>query len=408
LDQDNLVAAAMDEVQRLFQTEKIILFQVDSETGGLGVSRMLLDGESIDVPLYLESGEGVAGWVLEHQQPVTIARLSEDPRYSDKIDCYLKECGRANGEWGAVMAIPLVSSERGIGVLLVANREPASYREEQFQTLQAVSPMLAAALENARLYEELRVLLLEREETQSRLIYAEKMSALGRLTAAIAHEVNNPLQAVQGCLELIDEELAGERSERSLRKYMSTAKKETGRIAEIVRLTRDFYQPLRSGYVLVDPNEILDNVLNLVQSQIGSNKVAVEFERKAAGHLLWANVEQLKHVFMNLILNAVEAMPAGGMLHIDTEADTVPGDSGRSAIPGIRIGFRDEGVGMPPDVMERIFEPFFTTKELRTGLGLSISYGIVQSHGGQITAESEVGVGTTFTVWLPVGSGDQL
>ncbi|MCJ7737356.1 MAG: ATP-binding protein, partial [Anaerolineae bacterium] len=255
--------------------------------------------------------------------------------------------------------------------------------------------------ELTNLHDELRMTLTEREATQERLVQAEKLSALGRLTGSMAHEVNNPLQAMQGCLELLDEELAGDHREDRLKKYLGTAKNETTHIARIMRRLTDSYRPVPRGTVRVSVGEVIDSALALVRDQLRQRSVSVVCDYCAEERSVRANLDQLRQVFLNLVLNAAEAMPRGGVLHIGTYADVLETGPVDMAKQAVRIDFKDEGLGMGPEVLAHLFEPFFTTKQNGAGLGLSISYGIIQAHGGQITAEGELGVGSIFSVWLP-------
>jgi two-component system NtrC family sensor kinase len=295
--------------------------------------------------------------------------------------------------------------------LEIVSWQAAVFTTDNLRTLQSIASTLAVALENARLYVEQKQLLQEREQAQARLIHSEKMSALGRLAASIAHEINNPLQAIQGCLTLAEEELAGRQRPEKLTRYLGIVSSEFERVASIVRRMRDFYRPMREGRLSTDVHFVLVSVLELANKQLQHSGITVERQWAADLPLIQANPDHLKQVFLNLVLNAIDAMPQGGMLRISTAVDWihVANNGSGSATPGlpiqaVRIEFNDTGAGMSPEVQSRLFEPFFTSKEHGSGLGLSISYGIIESHNGQIRVQSQEGVGTTFTILLPVGS----
>jgi len=399
LDYSAVVHAALSQTQRLFLADSVSLLQPDLQTGELCFVRALVGRAPVEIPVRLQPGEGIAGWALEHGQPVLVEDAQSDPRFSGRVDQHLGSQTRA------MMVVPLLTTERAIGVIEVISNEPDAHSREDLNTLQAIASTLTAALENARLYDDLKTLLREREQAQAQLVHSEKMTALGRLTASIAHEINNPLQAVQGCLALAQEELdEGQRREK-MDRYLGIAGSEIERIAAIVRRMRDFYRPAREGLQPTDLHAVLESVLELTNKQLQHSDVVVErcFQQKEAGVLpmIQANADQLKQVFLNLVLNAIDAMPAGGTLRISTALENEkPGFSEK--IRFLRIQFSDTGEGMPSEVLSHLFEPFFTTKEHGSGLGLSISYRIIQSHGGEITVTSQVGVGTTFTILLPV------
>jgi two-component system NtrC family sensor kinase len=258
------------------------------------------------------------------------------------------------------------------------------------------------ALENAGLYDELKTLLHEREQAQAQLIHAEKMTALGRLTASIAHEINNPLQAMQTYLTLAQEELIADQSPEKLNRYLGTVGEEIERIAAIVHRMRDFYRPAREELQPIYLHAVLESVLELTSKQLQHSNVTIQ--RAWADYIpeLQANPDHLKQVFLNLVLNGIDAMATGGTLYISTAVDQIQLSNDQKPLPAARVEFSDTGEGISPEILPHIFEPFFTTKERGSGLGLSISYGIIQAHNGQITVESHVGLGTTFTILLPV------
>lgn len=242
----------------------------------------------------------------------------------------------------------------------------------------------------------------ERVRLQTQLLHSEKMAALGRLGASIAHEINNPLQSVQNCLTLLGEELQDRQRPDKLNQYLGVVGSEIERISAIVSRMRSFYRPEHRGVQPTSLHAVLASVLGLAGKQLQHSNVAVERELTEELPTIQANPDHLKQVFLNLVLNAIDAMPGGGTLRISTAEDRVEAARGERSLPAVRVEFSDTGEGMPPEILSRIFEPFFTTREEGTGLGLSISYGIIESHNGHISATSQVGVGTTFTILLPV------
>jgi two-component system NtrC family sensor kinase len=232
--------------------------------------------------------------------------------------------------------------------------------------------------------------ITERVQAQAALIRAEKLAILGRMTTSLAHEINNPIQSVVGCLGLAMEVLQeGEDATR----FMEVALEESERAARIVRRLRDL---TRSEEILREPSdvrELVDTVLVLTQNQAQNAQVALIWEGEDDLPEVPVVRDRIQQVFLNLVLNAIDAMPEGGELRVRA----VPTD----APDGVSISFTDTGVGIPPEQIERLFEAFHSTKEMGLGLGLHVSRNIVGEHGGHINVESEPGHGTTFTVWLP-------
>jgi GAF domain-containing protein/CheY-like chemotaxis protein len=397
LDYSTVVHAALNQIQRLFRADRVSLLQLDPQSGELHFVRTLVGGTPFEIPVRLALGEGITGWALEQRQPVMVEDAQRDPRFLEWVDQHVGSQTRS------FMAVPLLGLERAIGVIAVTSSEPGIYTRRELRTLQALASTLAVALDNASLYDEQKGLLREREQAQAQLIHAEKMAALGRLVASIAHEINNPLQAVQGCLMLAEEELDEQQRRETMQRYLGVAGSEIERISTIVRRMRDFYRPAREGLQSTDLHATLESVLELINKQLQHSEVTVQREWAEELPVVQANPDHLKQVFLNLVINAIDAMPAGGMLHISTGLAQIQVGSDEQPRPAVRVEFTDTGEGMSPETQSRIFEPFFTTKERGTGLGLSISYGIIQACNGEITVTSQVGEGTTFTILLPVG-----
>lgn len=383
LDSSMVTHAALNQVRRLFHAEGVLLFEPDSETGELHCIRALLGANQVQAPMCLAPGESVAGWALQHRQPVLVEDAQNDPRFSKRVNRWL-DC-----EVRAMMVAPLQAQERIIGVIVVIDTEPGSYSKDGLHTLQAIASVLAVALENARLYGELKMLLNEHQQAQAQLIQAEKMAALGRLVASLAHEINNPLQALRSGFSLL---LSRRGDREKQRRYLEIASGEVERLITIVERVLDFYRPSYEQMEPTDINAVLDGTLLLVSKTLEHSRVTVYQELATNLLPVEAMADQLKQVFLNIILNAQQAMPDGGELTVRT---------GLSDREEVYITFTDTGLGISDDDKGRLFEPFFTTRPDGTGMGLAISYSIVERHGGRIEVDSEVDRGSTFTVILP-------
>jgi PAS domain S-box-containing protein len=233
--------------------------------------------------------------------------------------------------------------------------------------------------------------ITERKQAQAALIQAEKLSIAGRLAASLAHEISNPLQSVIGCLGLAEETLS---DGGDVSRYLQVARDELRRAARIVAQLRDMQRPSSlEERVPTDVNALLDHVLTLSRNQCQDHGVEVVCRRSDDLPSLSLVPDRIQQVFLNLILNAIDANPEGGLLEISTTRTNQP--------DGVRVAFSDSGVGIAPGVLPLIFDPFFSTRHEGLGLGLFISHNIVKQHGGHIEVDSQVGEGTTFTVWLP-------
>ena len=246
------------------------------------------------------------------------------------------------------------------------------------------------------LNKELNSYIERLQTTQKQLIQAEKLSAIGQLAAAVAHEINNPLAGVLVYSKLLSKKIGNDSFERK-ETLTDLLKIDTAvsHCSKIIRSLLDFARQSEPVLEPVEISKVIDQVMSLVGHQAEIKKVAIIIEEAPALPLVFADFNQLQQVFINLVVNAIQATPEGGSLTIKS----LRGEDG-----WVNIIFQDTGCGIPAENMDKIFTPFFTTKDevKGVGLGLSVSYGIIERHGGKIEVESEVGKGSTFTVSLPV------
>jgi PAS domain S-box-containing protein len=239
---------------------------------------------------------------------------------------------------------------------------------------------------------------LERRRLEQVLFDSEKLAATGRLAASIAHEINNPLEAVQNALYLLQKEFGEDSAKRP---YLDIAARETQRMSRILRQMLGFYRQ-QEAMAATDLNALVEEAGGLVAKRLRERGVQIANQLDPGLPRIRASADQLKQVLLNLMLNAADSMPKGGTITVATQAGAGAETEvfGRDAV---QIQVRDTGEGIPDDLLAQIFEPFFSTKPGKgTGLGLWVSQGIVQSHGGTMRVRSRVGRGTTFMITLPV------
>jgi two-component system NtrC family sensor kinase len=257
--------------------------------------------------------------------------------------------------------------------------QPARRYRDEFSTL---------AIAINRMLDEVQV-------RQEQLLQSRKMAAVGTLTSGIAHELNNPLNNISLTAEtLLDDydALDDDRKRRLLTDIFTQVQRAGATVRNLLDFTRRD-QPVRAP---VSVAETVSSTLKLVRNELALAQVTTRVDVDPALPAVRGNPRNLQQVFLNLFLNAIQAMPAGGELHVEAARE---GDF-------VRVAVRDTGVGIPAGDLEKIFEPFFTTKEAGegTGLGLSVSYSIVEKHGGRIEVASTPGAGSTFSVFLPVAT----
>jgi two-component system NtrC family sensor kinase len=338
--------------------------------------------------------EGVPGWVVSHQEALLIDDAAQNALVHPAV---------VEDRVKSVLAVPLITRdhdrEQVIGVLnLFSQTSTGAFDTEALQLAQVYADQTAVFIAKARLMDELRRSAVELEERverrtsqlkekQAQVIRAEKMVAVGRLAASVAHEVNNPLQAVTLHAQIVADEDLNDIARESI----GLVQHELDRIATIVQRLLEFQRPRQGLLACHHVEPLLQDVLALTHKQFqqAGSHLSTHIAPDLSPILIIRH--QIEQVFLNLVLNAIEAMPDGGELSI--RAYQIAGT--------IHIDFADNGSGMSPTVLQQLFEPFFSTKHTGSGLGLAISHEIIEDLGGTLTAKSELGMGSTFTVQLP-------
>ncbi|MCX7926143.1 MAG: ATP-binding protein [Fimbriimonadales bacterium] len=282
------------------------------------------------------------------------------------------------------------------------------YLLKPLDDIAVLNTVVARALErrnlrkhNRELFEQLQRAYEELRQKSEALIQQEKMSAIGTLAAGVAHELNNPLTAVVGFAQLIAEKLRSnrpanwsdteyERVAQAVENLVQGAHRSRDIVGSLLRFARATKPDARS---LIDINQTLRDAFVFTEHLLLRNGITLEKHLAPELPPVWGNAARLQHVFTNLLINAQQATPSGGVVRIITERSDEP--------KGVWIHVEDTGQGIPPEELEKIFEPFYTRKEEGIGLGLSIAKQIVEEHGGEIRAFSEPGKGARFSVFLP-------
>ncbi len=327
---------------------------------------------------------GLTYSVARSGEPVVVSDARDHPLYKDT-------------PWdGAIVGLPLRIGQRVVGVMNLAFAAPRSFDHAELRILELFADQAAMAIENARLYHDLRERVAELQRTQQQLVSSARMAAIGQLAAGAAHELNNPLTTIIGYTDL----LIAKTGDESTKSDLQAIERAAIRARNIVHSLLNFAGLGRTHMEKQEVNRLVQGVILLVSD--AAHKAGVVIRESLADELppVVADAEQIRHALFNIMTNAIQAMPDGGRLIVTTEHRR----EGLNGTDCVAIVIRDTGVGIPQENISRIFEPFFTTREIGegVGLGLSSALGIVRNHGGEILVESTPGAGSTFTVLLPL------
>jgi PAS domain S-box-containing protein len=390
LDLNELLEAAM---QRLLET-----FPVDCScvllTGDIATARppALLcqhGGDPVNEATCAQLHAFATRRFVRDRAPLFVPDLIEEPETSSLL-------ARADENASAVF-VPLCVRDELLGIIVLMSHSFRQFSDEETALLSSAAQSMAAVVKNVRLYNDLTQTVADLRQAQEQLLRTEKLRSIGELAAGVAHDINNVLGIILGHAQLLLEATADPQMHEGLHAIEQAARDG----ARTVERIQDFVRAKRvEGFKPIDLNGVIQELVQITDTRL---KQEAEFRdvhvelRRITGRIepIEADERELREALTNIVFNAIDAMPRGGTLTIET------GQKGRRVF--VRI--EDTGVGMNADVKGRMFDPFFTTKGVKgTGLGLSVAYGIIRHNRGLISVESEVGQGTTVMVSFPAAA----
>ncbi len=382
LDLKSLSKRIIETIAQTMGVEKASLLLMNEEKGGYVLqesrsiktppaSLLLLKGDPL--PSYLQK----MGEIIVREELIPGSNILELKSVIDQM-CLLD----------AEVSIPLISKGQLIGMINLGQKSDKNiYYHEDIELLSTLANQTSVAIENAILYEDLK-------QSKSYMRRADRLASLGTLTAGLAHEIRNPLVAIKTFTQLLPERIEDEEFRNH---FLNIASSEVDRISSLITELLEFARPSDPKLDFEDINSILDGMILLLSSE--TKKKQIEIMKTYSEDLppIQIDREQIKQVFLNILLNSIEATSKQGEIIVKTRSFVKSGDEHY-----IQIEVTDTGHGIPPEHLEDIFTPFFTTKDKGSGLGLSISHQIIQDHRGYISVESELNKGASFFINLPV------
>lgn len=380
LDFDRIVTHVLQTIHQTLQPHGLSLSFPDPQGEYMLIHPSIIgvpvaEPEDLRVPMH----KSVTGQVYLTGQPALIHDTYAIPNYY-KFPAAVELCSE--------LAVPVRVDDQIVAVLNVEHQQPHAFTEQDVHLYESIAAQLGIALKNARLYSAEREQRRLVEQTSEQLVHSEKLAATGRLAAALAHEINNPLQTIHSSLEMM---LLFPVEPEQQREYIQMADEEVQRLISLVTRILEFARKPKRSPRPTQLDVVVNRVLGLAGKHLQHRNIRVEHNVPEDLPPVLVDDGELAQVFMNLVLNAVDAIGEGGLLRVE----------GRRVEDGrVTVSFTDNGQGMSPEHLSRLFEPFFTTKEKGAGMGLSVSYDLIKQYDGDITVTSQPGQGSTFTVWL--------
>ncbi|HUT63514.1 MAG TPA: GAF domain-containing protein [Anaerolineae bacterium] len=340
--------------------------------------------------VHIKPGEGITGRAAKQGRAVSVSDVTQDKR-----NIYIPITGEE--EYHSLLSVPLKFQNELIGVINLQTREPRTFQHHDRQLIKTIAHQVSGSIRNARLYESVLSANRELAHTQERLVQSEKMAALGRLASTLSHELRNPLAGLKGAAQLLLKKTY-ENDER--KQYVDLIIAEVERLGRIVEDLLHFGRPRELQYRLIDANKIIEDILLLISQDMDLKGIKIH-KRLSKLPFINADSDKFKQVVMNIILNALDAMPEGGELIVSS--GVIRNEPEKTDIATFQ--FKDTGHGISHDVLEHVFEPFFTTKHTGVGLGLAVCKAIIEEHGGRISISSGRKIDsreTLVTIEIPI------
>jgi two-component system sensor histidine kinase HydH len=414
LEIDEMIATLMQGLEKSRRVTTAALYLRDQDGDGFD----LVGAIGVAVPKRVEALS--ARPLLDRLEKLSSVSLEESAREPAKADAALLGAAATLGALQSAIVLVIRGDDgESVGLLFVADdRVRDAFTPEEITLLDTVSAQIEVVVANSRLY--------------SRMKERDRLAALGSMAAGLAHEVKNPLGAIKGAAQLLEEGGDGTGEDPNAREFVGIILEEVNRLDRVVGSFLDYARPHAGNPIPLDLNAAVRRTVQIVSSQIADGAVDVQLDLSEPLPRARIDPEKFRQVLMNLLQNAIQAMDGRGKVTVTTTlrrggrvraaapsvpivtADTEPGQvpppppSRRSlsdeAIELVEVSVRDTGPGIAPKVLRNLFVPFFTTKTRGTGLGLAISQSIVQNAGGTIEVQSQPGAGTTFTIVLPTAT----
>lgn len=382
LDLKSLSKRIVETITQTMGVEKASLFLWDDGKGGYS----LFESKNVKITTsnpFLSKNDPLPHYLQKIGEIIVREELAKGTNISE-LNNVIQKMSLLEAE----VSIPFISKGELIGMINLSHKfNKDIYSHEDIELLSTLANQTAVAVENAKLYEDLK-------KSKSYIRRADRLASLGTLTAGLAHEIRNPLVAIKTLTQLLPERLDDEEFRTN---FLQIASGEVDRISSLVTELLDFARPSDPKLDLEDVNTILDGMILLVSTETKKKQINITKNYTSDLPPVQVDREQIKQVFLNILLNAIEATRENGKINVKTRSFIKPGGE-----PYVQIEFTDTGSGIPEEYLEDIFNPFFTTKSTGSGLGLSISNQIIQDHKGYIHVESQLNKGSSFFINLPV------
>jgi len=381
-DKSLLINKFISKIKQLFLVDSIFVFLLDESTG-----RYKLQNPDEKTSATFSSKDRLIHWLGVNDKELIVSKST------DIIEYLLPEEREKLAQLSAELVYPLKVMNHVSGTVFLGKKtDGTGFNKDEIDLLSLIFDQAAFALEHALLYE------LQKDRIR-KMYRTDRLATLGELAAGAAHEIRNPLTSIRSTIQYLSKDFTNDPTKSEM---INEIINEVERINKILQGLLSFARPSKLNMAEINLESLINQVLMLINSSIGKHRIDVQFEYFTENTTIRGDIEQLKQVFLNIFLNAIDAISENGE---EQPRSLIISIEEGITIDAIRhflvINIEDSGKGIKPENLENVFNPFFTTKEEGTGLGLAISYGIINSHEGEIEVTSTVGKGSMVRIKLP-------
>ena len=401
LDLDQLLAIIMNTLSNICKVDRAIIMLIDKQEEylvylyGIGISEGTQENIK-DYRIPLDRVNNILVRVINKGHSEYIPDVGNSNLRKENV--LLKKADSS-----AVYVVPLTTGSRVIGVIAADAVKGNEISRETREILEVFAPQIAIAIANAALYQELQEQMEELKQSQALLSRADKLSYLGNMAARLAHEIKNPMWAIQTFIRMVPENL---HDKEFMGAYYNIALEETNRVNDLIMELLDLVKTKETKFELYDIHDLINKMVLLVSPQSKEKDIEIKTRFDSNIREILIDSEKMKQVILNILVNGIEAVPERGLIEIITKRHNGSQNSDK-----VIVEIKDNGKGIPADMINHIFDPYFTTKHKSdlhsgAGLGLFVSHKNIEEHGGCIEVKKRIGKGTSFILTLPVNQPD--
>ena len=369
------------KIKQVTNVKQVHIFLLNNE-----LNRFFINGDpQLHRELYFTLNDKLIFWLTSNETYLNIVKQPDIKTFfTERENSVLNQL-----EAKFIYPLRVMNQTRGM-VILTDKPEGQTFKQEEISLLRTLIDQASFAIENALLYQ------LQTDRIK-RMYQADKMSIMGQLAAGAAHEIRNPLTSIRSTIQYLQRDIADPEKKEMVNNLIG----EVDRINGIIQGLLSFSRPVKPQTETTDLDHIIRQTLQLISNTAGKKNIQINYSLNTKKSRIEADPGQLKQVFLNILINAIQAIPDHGEINLSVEDGESTSTISHPINEEVYIIITDNGQGIDNECIDRVFDPFYTTKDDGTGLGLSISYGIINRHGGDIKIKSKVGAGTTVIISLP-------